>query len=143
MREERTEIEISASSEQVWQILIDFGAFSEWNPFIRRASGQPATGERLEVFIEPPGGKGMTFRPTVVKAEPGRELRWLGRLFIPGLFDGEHYFIIESMSEGRVRFIHGEIFRGMLVPLLGGTITKAAQGFEEMNRALKDRAEAS
>ncbi len=31
-----------------------------------------------------------TFRPTVLVAEPNRELRWLGRLFMPGPFDGEH-----------------------------------------------------
>jgi len=38
----------------------------------------------------------MTFRPTILKAEPNRELRWLGHLLVPGLFDGEHIFTIET-----------------------------------------------
>jgi hypothetical protein len=30
-------------------------------------------------------------RPTVQAAEPACELRWLGRLFLPGLADGQHW----------------------------------------------------
>ncbi len=84
----------------------------------------------------------MSFRPTVLVAEPNRELRWLGRLWLPGLFDGEHSFVIEPLLERRVRFLQREQFNGLLVPFLskmldGGT----RRGFEEMNRALKMRAE--
>jgi len=43
----------------------------------------------------------MTFRPTILKAEPERELRWLGRLLLPGLFDGEHVFEIEQIMVDR------------------------------------------
>ncbi|MFQ6055434.1 MAG: SRPBCC family protein [Methanosarcinales archaeon] len=94
-----TEIEIEASADRVWQMLTDFSAFPQWNPFIRRASGEAKTGVQLEVYIHPPGARGMNFRPTVVKVEPNRELRWLGRLLMPGLFDGEHIFTIESIEQ--------------------------------------------
>ncbi|MBU4077830.1 MAG: SRPBCC domain-containing protein [Euryarchaeota archaeon] len=77
MKELRTEIEIQASAERVWQILTDFASFPKWNPFIRRAGGEPRKGARLEVFLQPSGARGMTFRPEVLKAEPNRELRWL------------------------------------------------------------------
>lgn len=84
----------------------------------------------------------MTFRPTVLKAEPNRELRWLGHLLIPGLFDGEHIFTIEPLGANRVRFVQREIFTGLLVPLLAsGLDTDTRRGFEEMNQALKVRAE--
>jgi hypothetical protein len=99
----------------------------------------------LTISIQPPGGssgKGMTFRPTVLVAEPGRELRWMGRLLLPGIFDGEHYFQIEPLGSGSVRFVHGERFSGLLVPLLKSSLaggTKA--GFVAMNEALKARVE--
>ena len=84
----------------------------------------------------------MTFRPTVLKAEPNRELRWIGRLLIPGLFDGEHIFNIEPLGTNRVRFVQREIFTGLLVPLFAkGLDTDTQRGFEEMNQALKVRAE--
>ena len=39
----------------------------------------------------------MTFRPEVLRCEPGRELRWLGHFLVPGLFDGEHAHLLEGL----------------------------------------------
>ncbi len=142
MKELRSEIEIEASAERVWQLLTDFVHFPQWNPFIRRASGNVKLGQRLEVNIQPSGANGMTFRPTVLKAEPNRELRWIGHLLIPGLFDGEHIFTIEPLGTNRVRFIQREVFTGLLVPLFAkGLDTHTQRGFGEMNQALKVQAE--
>jgi uncharacterized protein YndB with AHSA1/START domain len=60
MKELRSEIEIQASEERVWQLLTDFASFPQWNPFIRRASGEAKAGSRLEVYIQPTGAGGMT-----------------------------------------------------------------------------------
>ncbi len=142
MKELYSEIEIQAPAERVWDLLTDFAGFPQWNPFIRRASGKVEVGEHLEVILQPSGAQGMTFKPTVLKAEPNRELRWLGRLLLPGLFDGEHSFTIESLGENRVRFVQSEIFTGLLVPLFSrGLDADTRRGFEEMNQALKARAE--
>ena len=143
MRELRAKIEIDAPPERVWQVLTDFAAYPEWNPFIRSIEGEPEVGSRLKVRIEPPGGRGMTFRPTVQAAEPGRELRWLGRLFLPGLVDGEHRLALEPLQGGRSRFIQGERFSGLLVGLLTRTLTATERGFQQMNEALKRRVEAA
>ncbi len=142
MKELYSEIEIQASGERVWKILTDFAKFPEWNPFMRRASGQVKAGARLEVYLQPSGAQGMTFRPVVLDAEPNRELRWLGNLFVPGLFDGEHILTIEPLDANRVRFVQREIFTGILATLLMRILAESTQrGFEEMNRALKARAE--
>jgi hypothetical protein len=141
MREPRTEVAIDAPPERVWRVLTDFGAYPEWNPFIRSIEGEAKVGSRLKVRIEPPGARGMTFRPTVRAAEPARELRWLGRLLLPGLVDGEHRLALEPLAGGRSRFIQSERFSGLLVGLLGGTLTATERGFEQMNEALKRRVE--
>ncbi len=142
MKQIHTETDIRTSAGRVWQVLTDFSSFPEWNPFMRQAHGDPRVGARLEVYLEPPGRRGIRIKPTVLKADPERELRWLGRLLIPGLFDGEHVFILEGTGDGRVRLTQSETFTGILVPLvtrrfLGDT----RRGFEEMNEALKRRAE--
>ncbi len=142
MKELHSEIEIEAPPERVWGVLTDFAAYPEWNPFIRRVSGQPEVSERLVVRMQPSGTRGMTFRPTVMKVEPNRQLRWLGHLLVPGLFDGEHIFEIEELDRDRVLFIQREVFRGLLVPLLARSLDRdTKRGFEEMNRALRERAE--
>jgi hypothetical protein len=142
MKELRSEIEIGAPAGRVWEILTDVARFPQWNPFIRRARGTLREGERLEVYIQPSGAKGMTFLPVVLTVEPERELRWLGHLFVPGLFDGEHIFTIEPSGPDKIRFVQREIFTGLLVPLFArGLDTDTRRGFDEMNRALKERAE--
>jgi hypothetical protein len=142
MREIRTEIEIDAPVERVWKILTDFEDFKQWNPFIVRAEGQPHRGERLSVTIRPPGRRATRFRPIVVALEPNRELRWLGRLVVPGIFDGEHSHEVESLPGGRTRYVQRERFTGILVGVVGGMIRDTEKGFREMSEALKARAEA-
>lgn len=137
-----TQVEIDASIATVWKILTDLGGFAEWNPFMPEAEGDVREGARLKVLMEPPGGKTMTFRPTVTRVDPETELRWLGHLLFPGLFDGEHIFELSSLGDGRVRLIQRETFRGLLVPLLWKSMaTSTRNGFEAMNVALKKRAE--
>ena len=144
MKEIHTEIEIRAPGERVWAILTDFASYSEWNPFVRRAAGEAKVGAKLHLYIQPSGGKGLTFRPTVLVADSNRELRWLGRLWVTGLFDGEHSFSIEPLGEGRLRFVQRERFSGLLLPLLWKMLDRdTRRGFEEMNRALKLRAESA
>jgi hypothetical protein len=140
-RELRAEIDIRASAERVWEMLTDFEAFPDWNPFIRSASGRLEAGRRIEVVLQPPGRKATTFRPTLLRVDTARELRWLGHVGIPGLFDGEHVFRIEPVGPDRVHFTQEEFFRGLLRPLLGGLLRDSGRGFEEMNEALKARAE--
>jgi len=137
-----SEIEIEASSETVWELLTDTSRFPEWNPFIRRLQGELKVGHKLAVFIQPSGARGMEFKPVVLKIEPNRELRWLGRLMFSGLFDGEHIFQIEPLGGGHVRFRQREIFSGVLVPLLKKSLdTDTRRGFNEMNQKLKELAE--
>ena len=138
----RHTVTVAAPAETVWRVLTDFAAYPEWNPFIREIAGELEEGARLRVRIAPPGGSPMTFRPRVLEVAAPRAFRWLGHLFIPGLFDGEHRFRIEPL-QGQCRFTQEEEFRGVLARLLLRWIGAATErGFAAMNEALKTRAEA-
>ena len=136
-----TEIQINASPQHVWEILTGLDTYPEWNPFIRSISGGISEGEKLDVLITPPNTKEMTFKPTVLSARTNAELRWLGHFLLPGIFDGEHIFTIEGNENGSL-FVQKEIFKGLLVPLFWKRMEKnTKEGFELMNKALKQRAE--
>jgi len=139
----RTQIDIEASSQRVWEVLTDIGSFPEWNPLIRRGKGVFETGQRVSLFLKPPGAMGITIKPSVLKAEPGREVRWLGHLVVPGIFAGEHYFLIQPAEDGKVRLIQGEKFSGFLVPLMRviRVFKSTRVGFVQMNQALKEGVE--
>jgi hypothetical protein len=85
----------------------------------------------------------MVFTPDVLVAERYRELRWLGRSE-GDVFNGEHCFLIEPVENNndRVHFTQSEKFTGSMVSSLEGWLdTAVKQNFEDMNRALKQRAE--
>jgi hypothetical protein len=142
MKELKSEIEINAPAEKVWEVLTDFGGFPDWNPFIRMAQGEIREGAKLKIRVQPMGGMGMTLYPTITKVIPNRMLSWFGKFWIPRLFEGEHIFTIEPLKKGRVRFTQREVFNGMLIPLLEYVLDRdILHGFEDMNEAVKTRAE--
>jgi hypothetical protein len=144
MKDIFSEIEINASPDKIWSILTDFDVFSEWNPFIKSIEGNIEVGEKFKVFLQLPDTKGMKFQPKCMKVDQNKELQWIGHMIIPGLFDGEHSFIIESVEDKKVRFIQKELFTGILTPLIMNSIgEKTRYSFEAMNQALKERAERS
>ena len=136
----QTEVVINASAFKVWQVLTDFEAYPQWNPFMRQVTGAALPGQQLMIELNL-GGHTITFRPTILAMKPERELRWIGRLLIPGVFDGEHSFVIEPQGESRVRFVQSETFNGVLVPFTSIILSDTDQGFREMNQALKERVE--
>jgi hypothetical protein len=133
-----TTAHMTATPEQVWDVLTDFGSFGEWNPFIVAAGGELTPGSRLELQMRLEGSGARTFRPRVLTVEPGRELRWKGRLPVPGLFAGEHYFLLEP-DGAHTLLRHGERFDGLLVPFTGTLFTRTRRAFEAMNAALARR----
>jgi hypothetical protein len=139
MRTITSVIELDAPAEEVWHVLTDTAAHSTWNPFITEFKGNLQVGSRIDIRIAPPGGRPMTFHPTITHLEPEREIAWLGRLLVPGLFDGAHSFTLEPLPEGRTRMVQSETFRGALVWFSGRLLQNTKAGFAAMNEALGRR----
>ena len=135
-----TTIDINARPQAVWDVLTDFAGYQDWNPFMDRAEGTAEVGARLVIHLAN-GGRGTTFKPTVLAATPGQELRWLGKLGLGGLLDGEHSFVLTPKADGTTHLTHSERFSGILVTLLKGSLTNSHAGFEAFNHALKRRVE--
>jgi len=142
MRQVQTQIDIQAPASLVWAILADFGTYRRWNPLIRGVLGKLRAGGEIEVRLRSREGSDVSVRYTIVRAREPRELRWLDRWTVPGLFSSERRFRIESLPEGGVRFHHGEQAQGIMVPLLAQRRQlRGKAGLEAMNTALKQRAE--
>lgn len=141
MKEISTRIDIAASPDKVWRTLTDWGSLPAWSSFLRSISGRLVPGQRLQVEMNPRGDKRFMFRPKVLAATPGRELRWLGRVGLPGIFDGEHRFLLRPNQSGGTTLEHAERFSGMLVPFLGAMLSDTEAAFARFNRELKQRVE--
>lgn len=141
MTEISTAIAIEQTPAVIWNVLMDFANYSEWNPFIVEISGRPSPGDKLKVVLATAPGKTMVFRPRVEIARESDEFVWQGHFVIPGLFDGRHRFKLVAMNQRTTKFEHTESFRGILLPLLRPLLQQTKKNFETMNQALKKRAE--
>jgi hypothetical protein len=137
-----TTVDINASKQLVWEVLTDFAAYHEWNPYMR-IDGTAQVGTKLSVHMGSGGGRGMAFKPIVLAATPCDELRWLGRLGFGGILDGEHFFILDRNADGTTHLAHGERYSGVLVAMTRPFLKKERNqaGYEGFNLVLKQRAE--
>jgi hypothetical protein len=141
-RQLNTEIEINANAQRVWEILTDFASYPAWNTFIPRIAGRVEENAKLFFIFTTPFRVRAPAVGRMLKVVPQRELRWAGQLPIPGLIRAEHYHVIEPLGADRIRFIHGEIFTGLLVaPLWPLFAERGLRLYEESSLALKRRAE--
>lgn len=137
-----TEVEVKAPPAAVWDVLTKIEDYPNWNPFIRRVTGNLAVGGTLAITLHLGEKSPQTFTPTVLVLSENQELRWIGKAGVSGIFDGEHRFVLEETPQGTTMLRHSEEFSGMLAhPLLFfiGADTKA--GFIAMNKALKEKVE--
>ena len=137
-----TEITINTPVQNVWDIFTDFDSFSNWNPFMKYIKGEMIIGKKIQVMITPPESNPMKFSPKLLKYENQKEIRWIGRVGIPLVFDGEHILQFIDNNDGTTKFIQKEEFKGILVPFVKKMLdVNTKNGFELMNKALKEQCE--
>ena len=136
-----SEIVIDAPSEVVWQVLVDFDSYPDWNPVEVEAKGEAVVGAPFEHTGKLPGREPRTFHAKIIEATPARALAWKGRIAVPGLFDVRHHFEIDPLGDDRSRLRQFEHFSGILVPFMRGVLRDTQAAFELANQAIKERAE--
>ena len=142
MKTIETQIMVYSNPDKIWSILTNFKEYELWNPFMIKVVGNAILGSKIEVNIKTISGKQRTYFPIITKCEINRELRWKGKSFLPGIFDGERIFVIEKSSDNRVSFLHKEVVKGLGVKLVGNKLDQdLRESFVKMNKALKARAE--
>ncbi len=142
MKTIETSIVIDSTPEKVWGILTKFEEYELWNPFMTKVIGSATLDSKIEVNIKTISGKKRTYYPIITKCETNKELRWEGKSFLPGIFDGERIFILENSNDDKILFFHKEIFSGLGVRLVGNKLDESLrESFVTMNEALKVRAE--
>ncbi len=135
-----TWIDIDASPEDVWKVLVNFEEWKLWNVFIPFVEGSLKKGRKINIKVTPPGLKSMTFRPEVKLVIPYKKIAW-GGAFLWVIYRGDHLFLLESLQGGRTRFRQIERFMGPMVLFMSGMIKKTELGYHQMNLALKKKVE--
>lgn len=135
----RVETIIPASRQAVWDVLVDFARYPEWNPFTIRVetSGRIGDAVKMDVML---AGKPMKMRERMRVYEPLQRVGWGLQIGFGVLLDCTRVQELEELGERETRYVCHESFRGLSVPLFFKRYERPMQdGFEAAARALARR----
>ena len=133
----QTVIDIDACPADIWQVLVDFDSYPDWNPMLGKVQTRLETGAQVRMEVLRGESNPLKLSANITSLKDAEEVVWRGGNAL--VISGEHYFRIEQLDKQHCRLHHGENFKGLLVPLLRPTLRKASALYEAMNRALKQR----
>ena len=138
-----TTIEIAATPQNVWAVLVDLASYPEWHPMYQAVTGQLAAGSTLTITSNhPTTGRPMTAKVKVRTAEPDTELQWVSKPL--GVTISKRTFRL-SPTAGGTSLMQAGAYSG-----LGGgrgramtkVIGRIQDTYVAINEAIKQQAEA-
>jgi hypothetical protein len=129
--------DIAASADRIWELLTNAEQFPRWNSTVTSLKGEIALGQRLELKV--PLDPKRTFRPRVTKLEPNREMEW--RDGMAPMFVGVRRFVLTPKTGGVTEFQMTEVFSGMMLPMIKGSLPDFRPAFDAYAADLKRAAE--
>jgi hypothetical protein len=145
-------IEIHAPLELVWQVMLDTGAYGEWNPFVVRADTPlpPAVGNPIVLHVRWSDGRSTRSPERITAIEPPAidsegtatallSYRYEGLPSRLGLVRGTRHQRLTQHPGGPTTYDTVEEFTGPLVRLAGPA--RVTDGFRRHAEGLRQRAE--
>ena len=131
-------INIKASPDTIWNIMIDGDSYPDWDPGMDRVEGSIALGEKVKFFTKMSPDR--AFPAKVTTFEPGQKIVLTGGMPL-GLFKSERTHSLTPNTDGSITFETKEIFSGLLLPLFGSNIPDLTKVFDNFAMGLKTQSE--
>ncbi|MGD1867287.1 MAG: SRPBCC domain-containing protein [Phormidesmis sp.] len=132
------EIDINAPQSVVWDTLIRKDQWRFWNTFLYDCDPGLRLARGNEIFLAMQrleGDEETEFQPLITMLRPPYMLRWVST--IPGLRT-EHVFELRENVPGRTRYMHRELFSGILSKVFLPFIRQdEREGLRRMSQQLK------
>jgi hypothetical protein len=129
-------IEIRAPATRIWALLTNAGDFPRWNTTVTSLEGEIALGQKLKLRV-PISDR--TFTPKVTELDPPHRMVWSDGA--APMFKGVRTFSLSEKSDGVTEFEMSEVFSGVLLPLIKGSLPDFGPPFEAYANDLKREAE--
>jgi hypothetical protein len=131
-------VSIQASPARVWSLLTNAADFPRWNSTVTSLEGTIALGQKLALRV--PISK-RVFRPKVIELEAEKKMVW-GDGAAP-MFKGRRTYTLAPRADGGVEFSMVEVFSGLMLPMIKGSLPDFGPPFEQYAADLKREAERS
>jgi hypothetical protein len=130
-------INIRAKPEIIWALLTDAADFPRWNSTVKSLEGEIAQGKRLALVVE--AAPGRVFKPKVTELVPRERMVWSDGA--APMFKGVRTFSLSPREDGSTDFSMAEVFGGVMLPLIKGSLPDFGPPFEQYAADLKREAE--
>ena len=132
-------IRISAKAETIWALLTNAAEYPRWNSTVTNIAGQIALGQKIQLRV--PIAPKRVFKLKVSEFEVNRRMVWQDGA--PPMFKGVRTFTLTPRADGTVEFSMIEVFSGLMLPMIAGSLPDFAPSFERYAADLKRAAEAN
>ncbi len=129
-------ITIQAPPERVWAIMTNAPDFARWNSTIQRVEGTIAAGQtiRLVAAVAPE----RVFTLKIIEFVPNKRMVWSDG---NALFKGVRTYALDDRPGGGTDFTMAEVYTGLMLPMISGSLPDFAPVFEQYLADLKRAAE--
>lgn len=127
---------IRATPKTIWALLTNAADFPRWNSTVTSIEGDIALGQRLALRV-PISDR--TFKPKVTAFEPERRMEWSDGM--APMFRGVRTFTLTPRKDGTTDFSMVEVFRGVMLPMIKGSLPDFGPPFEQYAADLAREAE--
>ena len=86
----RASVDIDAPIERVWAVMLDTGAYDEWNPFVVRAecASPPKVGDPIKLHVRWANGRGTTSPERITEIDPPHDDGDVRRATLAYVYEG-------------------------------------------------------
>jgi hypothetical protein len=138
-----TEVAVQATPDRIWNTLIDFGAYPEWNRFMKAVRGQAAPDATLEADLQFYGKPVEKKTGQVTGFIPPKYFSWTWKhKFGAWFLAAEHVFRTKTTDSGKVIFFQEFYFTGLGLKFRRRDMEHMVRlSLEKLNDDLKHRLE--
>ena len=130
-------INIKATPEKIWSLLTNAADFPRWNSTVHSIEGEIALGHKIKLRV--PIAPKRVFKLKVSAFEPGKRMVWQDGA--PPMFKGVRTFLLTPRADRSIDFSMVEVFWGLMLPMIAGSLPDFAPSFEQYAADLKRAAE--
>jgi hypothetical protein len=128
---------INATPEKIWALLTHAQKFPSWNSTVISIDGDIALGQQIQVKVH--AAPKREFKLKVSEFDPGRRMVW--RDGAAPMFQGVRTYTLAPQADGSTNFSMSEVFSGLMLPMIAGSLPNFGPSFETYAADLKRAAE--
>ena len=129
-------INIKAKPDRVWALMTNAADFPRWNSTVKSIDGRIALGQTIKLVASIAPTR--TFNLNVIEFVPEKRMVWSDG---NAMFKGVRTYTLSPKGDGSTDFTMSEVYTGLMLPMIAGSLPDFAPAFEQYVADLKREAE--